>query len=201
MTEWRERNLATYEDAERYDRVPSEKIKKLADCLDYVFEHYTKDAVEDCWQRYEGHDKNRSIHQVTLNYSDVSFNAFQEGVITNTHVSLKHTRDKADVIKEAYDVTIARDIALERRVTQSTDAVFSNEIPKSDRALVEYYTIERLTGGEYRAYVAQMHDISSPTQVEYVDMTPYDLTYLVGELDKIADLYASYNRERAIIEQ
>lgn len=201
MTEWRERNLAVYDNAERYNYVDSEKTLQLVDCLDFILEHYAKDAVEDGWQRYENHDKGQSLHHMDLSYRDVSFNAFQEAVITNTHVSLEHSRSEESAIRAAYEVVIERSVAVERRITQSTDPVFSDETAKSDRALVEYYTIEKLAGGEYRAYVAQLHDISSMSKIEYVDMTLYDLSSLIGELDKIADLYASYNRERAIIEK
>ena len=201
MKEWREQNLAVYDNAERYNGVDNEKTKQLVDCLDFILEHYTKDAVEDSWQRYENHDKGQSLHLMNLRYSDVSFNAFQEAVITNTHVSLEHARNEGSAIRGAYDVIIERNVAVERRATQAHDPIFSDQTPKADRALVEYYTIEQLAGGEYRAYVAQLHDISSMSKIEYVDMTLYDLSVLIGELDKIAELYAAYNRERAIIEQ
>lgn len=201
MIEWRDSHLSTHTPTEEYNRVPDEKLKQLADCMDYLFDHYVKGAINESSQSYNGHEKGRSSHTLTLNYSDITFNAYHEGVVTDTHISLEHVKNKLGTVREAYDIIVERDITLERRSQQSTDAIFSSDTSKSSSAFIEYYSIEQLVGGEYRGYVSQLDEVSAAEDIQYDAMSLYDLTHLVAELDKIADLYASYQRERAIIEQ
>lgn len=201
MTEWRDTGLSTYQPLEQYELASQDKLVQLSDCIDYLYDNHVDGAIDASGKRHDGSDKNKNVQTLNLVYSDFQFNDYQEGVATETTISLQIIKSKKDAVRESRCMKIERDIAVERKSRQKTDVIFSNETSMSYKAFTEYFLVTKLVGGGYSAYVSRLEGHSTTSEVNYEPMSLYDLADCVSELDKIADLYASYKLERAIMEQ
>jgi hypothetical protein len=201
MSEWRDAGLSTYERIEEYEFVSQDRLAHLSDCLDYLYKNYIDGAIDDSSRMYDGLDKDRKVQTLNITYSNFQFNDYHEGVVTESAISLQIVKDKKDAVRESRTMTIERNIAVERKSKQKTDAIFSDETSIAYKAFTEYFLVNKLVGGGYSAYVSRLEGHSTMTEVNYEPMSLYDLADFVSELDKIADLYASYKIERAIMEQ
>lgn len=200
MTEWHNSEVAAYDKSNQYDRLSNEKIQQLAGCLDTILENYVRGAGDKGSLSCATNTSEEKHVKMSMEYSDVAFNEYHEGAVTVTRFTLVRTDNMKGSVKEAYDVIVERQVAIDRISQQSSEGIANDMKTKRHDAFTEYYCLEKFPAGMYQAYVGRLNEVTRDGDIDYEDMRLYDVQYLVAELDKIVGLYDASHRDHVTIE-